>query len=126
MQHFIEHELAVDHELTATGTTEGPGWKVTGLEGLSLACNTGLNVLIHQHERSFEVMSTFISPPRPKIVYPCGDGQPIAENTLQFRWIVTIEGGLERSSSTIPTSSWPAISSGIPSREVPISAPHPM
>jgi len=33
---------------------------------------------------------------RPKeIVYPESDGQPIAENTLQFRWIVTIEGGLE-------------------------------
>lgn len=40
-------------------------------------------------------MSTFISPPRPKIVYPDSDGQPIAENTLQFRWIVTIEGGLD-------------------------------
>lgn len=33
---------------------------------------------------------------RPKeIVYPESDGKPIAENTLQFRWIVTIEGGLE-------------------------------
>src|SRR5436309_7347476 len=29
------------------------------------------------------------------IVYPGSDGQPMAENTLQFRWIVTIEGGLE-------------------------------
>jgi Uma2 family endonuclease len=33
--------------------------------------------------------------PRPKITYPDTDGQPLAENTLQFRWIVTIEGGLE-------------------------------
>jgi Uma2 family endonuclease len=40
-------------------------------------------------------MSTFISPARPKIIYPESDGQPIAENTLQFRWIVTIEGGLD-------------------------------
>jgi Uma2 family endonuclease len=40
-------------------------------------------------------MSTFISPPRPKIIYPDSDGQPMAENTLQFRWIVTIEGGLD-------------------------------
>jgi len=38
-------------------------------------------------------VSTFID--RPKIVYPETDGQPMAENTLQFRWIVTIEGGLE-------------------------------
>ena len=29
------------------------------------------------------------------IVYPDSDGKPMAENTLQFRWIVTIEGGLE-------------------------------
>jgi Uma2 family endonuclease len=29
------------------------------------------------------------------IIYPDSDGQPMADNTLQFRWIVTIEGGLE-------------------------------
>jgi hypothetical protein len=40
-------------------------------------------------------MSTFTSPPRPKIAYPDSDGQPMADNTLQFRWIVTIEGGLD-------------------------------
>lgn len=34
-------------------------------------------------------------PPRPKIVYPDSDGQPMAENTLQFQWIVTIQGGLD-------------------------------
>ena len=33
--------------------------------------------------------------PTKAIVYPDSDGQPMAENTLQFRWIVTIEGGLE-------------------------------
>ncbi len=32
---------------------------------------------------------------KPKIVYPESDGQPMAENTLQFRWIVTIQGGLD-------------------------------
>jgi Uma2 family endonuclease len=30
-----------------------------------------------------------------KIVYPESDGKPIAENTLQFRWIVTIKEGLD-------------------------------
>ncbi|MGP0067123.1 MAG: Uma2 family endonuclease [Isosphaeraceae bacterium] len=41
-------------------------------------------------------MSTIISPAPPQaIVYPDSDGKPMAENTLQFRWIVTIEGGLE-------------------------------
>src|ERR1017187_482129 len=34
-------------------------------------------------------------PPRPKIVYPDDDGQPLSENTLQFEWIVTIKEGLE-------------------------------
>jgi Uma2 family endonuclease len=34
--------------------------------------------------------------PKPKVVrYPESDGKPMAENTLQFRWIVTIEGGLD-------------------------------
>jgi Uma2 family endonuclease len=35
-------------------------------------------------------------PPPSKIVYPDTDGKPMAENTLQFRWIVTIKEGLER------------------------------
>ncbi len=30
-----------------------------------------------------------------EIDYPESDGQPIAENTLQFRWITTIQGGLD-------------------------------
>jgi Uma2 family endonuclease len=29
------------------------------------------------------------------IVFPDSDGEPIAENTLQFEWIVTIKGGLD-------------------------------
>src|SRR5260370_42376096 len=29
------------------------------------------------------------------IEYPDSDGRPMAENTLQFQWIVTIEGGLD-------------------------------
>lgn len=31
----------------------------------------------------------------PRIVYPDTDAQPMAENTLQFEWIVTIKGGLD-------------------------------
>ena len=31
----------------------------------------------------------------PEIVYPSSDGKRMADNTLQFRWIVMIEGGLE-------------------------------
>ena len=30
-----------------------------------------------------------------KVIYPDSDGKPIADNTLQFRWIVTIQGGLD-------------------------------
>jgi len=31
----------------------------------------------------------------PEIDYPDSDGKPNGDNTLQFRWIVTIEGNLE-------------------------------
>ena len=40
-------------------------------------------------------MSTITAPRRNEIVYPESDGQPMAENTLQFRWIVTIQAGLD-------------------------------
>jgi len=33
--------------------------------------------------------------PARALEYPESDGQPMADNTLQFEWIVTIEGGLE-------------------------------
>jgi Uma2 family endonuclease len=33
--------------------------------------------------------------PTPDVVYPDSDGKPIADNTLQFQWIQTIEGNLE-------------------------------
>ena len=33
--------------------------------------------------------------PTEEIDYPDSDGQPMAENTLQFRWITTIQGGLD-------------------------------
>lgn len=35
------------------------------------------------------------TPTRPKVIYPESDGQPMAENTLQFEWITTIKGGLD-------------------------------
>ena len=41
-------------------------------------------------------MSVSISkPPSPEIIYPDSDGEPMAENTLQFQWIVTIKEGLD-------------------------------
>jgi Uma2 family endonuclease len=39
-------------------------------------------------------MST-VTTKKPDVVYPESDGKPMAENTEQFEWIVTIEGGLE-------------------------------
>lgn len=32
---------------------------------------------------------------QPELIYPESDGQPMADNTKQFRWIVTIKEGLE-------------------------------
>ena len=41
-------------------------------------------------------MSTIVrSPGQPHIDYPESDGKPMADNTLQFRYIVTIQGGLD-------------------------------
>lgn len=35
------------------------------------------------------------SPSKQEIIYPDSDGQPMSDNTKQFRWIVTIQGGLD-------------------------------
>jgi Uma2 family endonuclease len=41
-------------------------------------------------------MATQLRPAeRPETVYPESDGQPMADNTLQFEWIVTIKGNLD-------------------------------
>ncbi|NLF67947.1 MAG: hypothetical protein GX575_02715 [Candidatus Anammoximicrobium sp.] len=32
---------------------------------------------------------------KPEIEYPDGDGQPMSDNTLQFQWIMTLQGGLD-------------------------------
>ena len=41
-------------------------------------------------------MSTLAVPfSRPPVDYPDSDGKPMAENTFQYQWIVTITGGLE-------------------------------
>ena len=39
--------------------------------------------------------TTFTQPPQSTIDYPDDDGQPMSENTLQFKWIVMIKEGLE-------------------------------
>lgn len=39
-------------------------------------------------------MSTIIQA-KPSIVYPESDGLPMTDNTKQFRWIVTVQGGLD-------------------------------
>ena len=42
-------------------------------------------------------MSTLAVPTSPRpIIYPDSDGKPMAENTLQYDWIVKITGGLRR------------------------------
>lgn len=40
-------------------------------------------------------MTTQIQLPSQQVIYPESDGQPMADNTKQFRWIVTIQGGLD-------------------------------
>ena len=40
-------------------------------------------------------ISNPVSNPVKKIIYPDCDGQPMAESTEHYQWIVTITGGLE-------------------------------
>src|SRR5215213_7104502 len=35
------------------------------------------------------------APARQEVIYPDSDGEPMAEDTLQFEWITTIKGGLD-------------------------------
>ncbi len=41
-----------------------------------------------------------------QIAYPQSDGQPMADNTRQFRWIVTIQGGLDAMEEIEPMEGW--------------------
>ncbi len=36
-----------------------------------------------------------VARPKRKIEYPDSDGQPMSDNTVQFRWIQTLQGGLD-------------------------------
>jgi Uma2 family endonuclease len=40
-------------------------------------------------------MSTDVTRPQAPVEYPDSDGKPMADNTLQFEWIVTLKEGLE-------------------------------
>jgi Uma2 family endonuclease len=40
-------------------------------------------------------MSTAALPTKPVVIYPEDDGEPMSDNTVQFRWIMTIQGGLD-------------------------------
>jgi Uma2 family endonuclease len=74
-------------------------WSRGGRAGLTLSAmgfRAKLDaVAIRRPERSDSIMSTIIRPAPPRVIhYPDNDGNAMAENTLQFEWIVTIEGGL--------------------------------
>jgi len=40
--------------------------------------------------------TTATTTPPPAVHYPDSDGEPMADNTLQFEWIVTLQGNLDR------------------------------
>jgi hypothetical protein len=67
------------------------------LLGVGATAAAGYN-FIHgpRAEGGWTLMSTqTIDQPRTEIVDPESDGNPMADNTLQFRWIVKIQGGLD-------------------------------
>ncbi|ACK64131.1 protein of unknown function DUF820 [Rippkaea orientalis PCC 8801] len=41
------------------------------------------------------MISQLDSPPKAEIIYPERDGNPMADNTVQFRWIMTIKANLD-------------------------------
>ncbi len=41
------------------------------------------------------MVAPLISPTEEEIIYPDSDGNPMSDNTKQFRWIVTVQGGLD-------------------------------
>ena len=49
----------------------------------------------HDGRIAHEVLPMPTSTDVAQITYPQSDGQPMADNTKQFRWIVTIQGGLD-------------------------------
>src|SRR5271165_537158 len=55
-----------------------------------------------ESRRSGRMSVSIPSAKRSEIVYPESDGKPMAENTLQFQWIVTIKEGLAREFSARP------------------------
>ena len=80
---MILNRAALPQSATALPSTRIP-WQ-TGLSSFGL-WNFGTST----------VMSTTITRPSPSLIdYPDDDGQPMAENTLQFKWIVLIKEGLE-------------------------------
>jgi Uma2 family endonuclease len=57
---------------------------------------TEVAVLRSRPSEALTTMSTiFAKPPRPAVEYPDDNGEPMAENTLQFKWIVLVKEGLE-------------------------------
>ena len=105
----------------------GFSWESKELKGGFILSESGFRAklevgTVHRAVRFDKLMSTALQTAPPQtIFYPDDDGKPMSDNTWQFQWIVTIAGGLERCSSTIPTSSWRAIFSGTPSRATPKS-----
>lgn len=41
------------------------------------------------------MVQQLVPPTTPEIIYPDSDGQPMADNTQQFQWIVLIKENLE-------------------------------
>jgi Uma2 family endonuclease len=46
-------------------------------------------------EDAMSIQAPDVAVPPAEVEYPDCDGQPMSDNTLQFRWIVTIQGGID-------------------------------
>lgn len=62
----------------------------------TVATTVSLILSLSEHRALKGAIMRNLAKPIPPIHYPDSDGQPMADNTLQFRWIVTLVGGLQR------------------------------
>ena len=63
---------------------------------------------------------------KPAVEYPSTDGEPMAQNTKQYRYITTIQGGLAAMFRDRPDVFVAATCSGTPSRATTKPASPPM
>ncbi len=73
-----------------------PAKKERGVNGYTQSSAvTWYSPIAHFQPEATVMHANELEAPVQTVIYPDSDGKPMADNTLQFRWIVTIVGNLE-------------------------------